>query len=68
MQSADLLTYAQVSAMIGLSRSAIFQNVKRGKFPQPIILGIKARRFFREDIETYVAAQRELVPSPSSDA
>lgn len=66
MQAIDLLTYAQVAAMIGLSRSAIYQNVKRGKFPQPILLGTKARRFFREDIELYIAQQRELVPTPSS--
>lgn len=53
-----LLTYREVSALTGLSRSALFENVKRGTFPAPIRIGAKAQRFLRSDIEEYVADRK----------
>ena len=58
MTITSLLSYRQVAALTGLSRSALFENVKRGTFPAPITIGAKAQRFLRSDIEEYVAARR----------
>jgi prophage regulatory protein len=41
----QLLRLTEVSKMIGLSRSSIYQMIERGRFPAGVHVGARARRW-----------------------
>jgi prophage regulatory protein len=54
----------ELSARIGLGRSAIYQAIKDGRFPQPIRVGARAVAWRHQDIEAWLqsrATEREAV-------
>lgn len=58
MQSEDrLMRRVEVEQMIGLSCSAIYEQMDNGKFPRPIRVGKRAVRWRRSAIEGWIAAQ-----------
>jgi prophage regulatory protein len=49
-QAQRLLRLAEVSAMVGLRRSAIYQYVSEGRFPAPVKIGIRGVRWKLSDV------------------
>ena len=50
-----LLSVKEVSAIAGVSRSAIYSGINEGHFPRPIKLGKKSVRWRVSDIEKWLA-------------
>jgi prophage regulatory protein len=50
----QLLRLAEVSKMIGLSRSAIYQMIERGRFPAGVHVGTRARRWRMGDVGAWL--------------
>ncbi|MDF2690995.1 MAG: AlpA family transcriptional regulator [Gammaproteobacteria bacterium] len=44
----------EVKNITGLSRSTIYDLVKRGEFPQPISLGLRAVGWLDSEIESWI--------------
>lgn len=64
MDEIKLYRLRELSARIGLARSAIYQAVKDGRFPKPIRVGARAVAWRHQDVESWLqsrAAQREAV-------
>lgn len=64
MDEIKLYRLRELSARIGLARSAIYQAVKDGRFPKPIRVGARAAAWRHQDVESWLqsrAAQREAV-------
>jgi prophage regulatory protein len=62
MDEIKLYRLRELSARIGLARSAIYQAVKDGRFPKPVRIGARAVAWRHADIEAWLqsrAAQRE---------
>jgi prophage regulatory protein len=54
----------ELSARVGLGRSALYQAVKCGRFPQPIRIGARAVAWRHQDVESWLqsrATEREGV-------
>jgi prophage regulatory protein len=52
----------ELSARIGLARSAIYQAISDGKFPLPVRIGARAVAWRHQDVEAWLqsrAAQRD---------
>ena len=52
-----ILRRPDVEARTGLSRSTIYEWVKRGKFPQPVALGARLVGWRESDIEAWMATR-----------
>lgn len=50
-----LLTDRAVGALLGLSKSTVWEWTRKGKLPQPVRMG-SCTRWRRSDIEKFVAA------------
>jgi prophage regulatory protein len=64
MDEIKLYRLRELSARIGLGRSAIYQAVSSGKFPRPVRIGARAVAWRHQDIEAWLAeraAQRGAV-------
>lgn len=64
MDEIKLYRLRELSARIGLARSAIYQAVKDGRFPQPIRVGARAVAWRHQDVESWLqsrATEREAV-------
>ena len=46
--------------LLGISRTTIWRMVKRGDFPKPISLGLRAKGWRWEDIEDWVRSREEV--------
>ena len=55
LQAQRLLRFAEVSTMVGLRRSAIYQYVSEGRFPAPIKIGIRGVRWKLSDVLVWQA-------------
>ncbi len=53
--NAALLTRKQVSTEIGLSERHIVRMVERGRFPRPCKIGTRHVRWFRSDLDAWLA-------------
>lgn len=49
-----LLRFPSVLAQTGLSKTEIYRRIKRGAFPQPVKLGVRAVAFYAADIDAWV--------------
>ena len=58
-----LLTVDEVSELVKLKRATIYKFVAAGRFPKPLVIGPKARRWKREAIEEWVASLSETAGS-----
>lgn len=52
-----LLNRAEVERRVGLQRSAIYDAMRRGGFPEPIRVTGRAVRWSRAEIESWIAAR-----------
>jgi prophage regulatory protein len=55
-----LLRLAEVSTMVGLRRSAIYQYISEGSFPAPIKIGIRGVRWKLADVVAWRSQISEL--------
>lgn len=53
----ELLRLPRVIERTGLGRASIYARIKRGDFPQPIQLGVRAVAWTSSSIDEWVAAQ-----------
>lgn len=51
-----LITYPQVEAVTGLSRTTLWRRIRKGKFPEPINFG-NIKVFRREDLLTWLSTE-----------
>ena len=56
-----ILRRPDVEARTGLSRSTIYEWMKRGEFPQPVALGARLVGWSETDIEAWLAARESKV-------
>ena len=49
-----LLTAKEVTAIVGLSRPAIYAAMSKGRFPRPMKLGLKSVRWRVSDIDAWL--------------
>lgn len=54
---ASIVRIAGVMTRTGLPRSTLYAQVKRGDFPRPIKLGVRAVGWRVEDVEAWIAAR-----------
>lgn len=52
-----ILRLHQVSARIGLGRTAIYSRISAGTFPKPVSLGGNSVGFIEDEIDAWVSAQ-----------
>jgi excisionase family DNA binding protein len=50
-----LLTQAEVCALLGISRFAVYEWVRDGKMPAPVVLGTRTQRWPEEEIARFRA-------------
>lgn len=63
----ELLTVQQVATMLNISRRTIWWLVANGKFPKPIRLGARLRRWERAEIEAFLAEKKKALNGISCD-
>ena len=56
-QSPAILRRPQVEQRTGLSRSTLYQYMKDGDFPKPVLLGSRAVGWVESDISDWIAAR-----------
>lgn len=59
-QPQPFLRLKQVKALVGLSRSAIYDRIRRGDFPRPVAIGARAVAWPSSSIAEWQARQIEL--------
>ena len=52
-----LMPLQEVKDLVGLSRSAIYRNMREGRFPTPIKIGGGAVRWRSDEMEQYVESR-----------
>jgi prophage regulatory protein len=55
MDEIKLYRLRELSARIGLGRSAVYQAIKDGRFPKPVRVGARAVAWRHQDIEAWLA-------------
>jgi prophage regulatory protein len=58
MNEKTLLSFPEVAAITGRSRTSLYYDIKAGRFPRPIKIGLRATRWFEADIEGWLAQRR----------
>jgi prophage regulatory protein len=53
----QILRRPAVEAKTGMPRSSIYAAMKRGEFPTPIKLGVRAVGWLESDIETWLSSR-----------
>jgi prophage regulatory protein len=53
----SFLRLRQVTALVGLSRSAIYARIKEGTFPKPVPIGPRTVAFIASEVEAWVQAR-----------
>jgi excisionase family DNA binding protein len=56
--SEPLLTAAQVAGLLAVPRSSVYEYARRLEEPLPSIAVGRHRRFYRSDVEAWLASQR----------
>ena len=54
-----ILRIAEVTAVIRRGRSSIYADVKAGRFPKPIALGLRSRGWLASEIEEWIRARAD---------
>ena len=55
---AQILRLPDVRRLTGLSRSTIYEKMRRGTFPASVQLGERAIGWFADDVNEWIAARR----------
>lgn len=55
--SDSLLTFHSISAMVGLRRTAIYQEMRAGRFPRPVKIG-RASRWSAREVGAWIEQQK----------
>ena len=50
-----LLRLAEVLTLTALARSSIYRKMRKGSFPEPLKVGVRAVRWRRSDIQAWLA-------------
>lgn len=65
-----MLTRRDVEVRVGLSGSTIYDAIKRGTFPRPVKVGVRAVRWSESEIEAWLADRQrgggEPTPLPAA--
>lgn len=48
-----------IKLIVGLSRSTIYAMIKRGEFPQPVLLGSRSVGWRLSDIQNWIKSRQE---------
>mgnify|MGYP001597473537 FL=1 len=57
----EILRKPRVLALIGIGNTSLYAAIKRGDFPAPVKLGVRAVGWRRSDIETWLASRETKV-------
>ena len=52
-----ILKLKEVSEIVALSRSSIYELVQKGDFPRPIKMSLRSSGWLRSEIETWIASR-----------
>lgn len=63
-----LLTIRDVTQALKVSRTTLSQMVKRGEFPQPIMLTANVKRWTQEDVAACMESKRASSAAQASQA
>ncbi|MDH4319763.1 MAG: AlpA family transcriptional regulator [Desulfobulbaceae bacterium] len=55
-----ILRRKQVETRTGLSRSTIYLRMRKGTFPKPVSLGVRAVGWLENEIEAWLAERMEI--------
>ncbi|MEI7444438.1 MAG: AlpA family transcriptional regulator [Burkholderiales bacterium] len=50
----SLLSFREVAALTGRSRTSIYADIKAGRFPRPIKTGLRSSRWLAEEVEDWI--------------
>ena len=53
-----MLRRREVQARICLSKSALYRLISEGRFPRPVALGIRARGWPEDEVDSWLDARR----------
>jgi prophage regulatory protein len=56
----SIIKLPEVSNRTSLSRSTIYERIKKGEFPRPISLGERSIGFLSEEIDEWIVSRIEL--------
>ena len=65
---AQILRLPEILRLTGLSRSTVYEMMRRGRFPASVKLGERAIGWFADDVNEWIAARRPRVPSDEAEA
>ncbi|RZF24014.1 AlpA family phage regulatory protein [Paraburkholderia sp. UYCP14C] len=54
----QLLRLPAVVAAVGLSKSSIYNLIRSGQFPRPVVLRVRAVAWRLEDVNAFIALRR----------
>ena len=57
----EILRKPRVLALIGIGNTSLYAAIKRGEFPAPVKLGVRAVGWRRSDIENWLASRETKV-------
>lgn len=57
----EILRKPRVLAIIGIGNTSLYEAVKRGDFPAPVKLGLRAVGWRRSDIDRWLATRASAV-------
>ena len=57
----EILRKPRVLAIIGIGNTSLYEAIKRGDFPAPVKLGLRAVGWRRSDIERWLATRASAV-------
>ena len=57
----EILRKPRVLALIGIGNTSLYAAIKRGDFPAPVKLGLRAVGWRRSDIENWLASRETKV-------
>lgn len=59
MQLESIKRINDTKSIVGLSRSTIYAMIKRGEFPQPVLLGSRSVGWRNTDIQEWIKSRQE---------
>ena len=57
----EILRKPRVLAIIGIGNTSLYAAIKRGDFPAPVKLGVRAVGWRRSDIENWLASRETKI-------
>ena len=57
----EILRKPRVLAIIGIGNTSLYEAIKRGDFPAPVKLGLRAVGWRRSDIDRWLATRASAV-------